>query len=90
MHEVEPSSETIDTDVLIVGAGPVGLCLAKFLGLYGVRTMVLERLDRIVDSPREADAAPHAETTDMLATAISFTVPKRASRHADPASMLVA
>ena len=30
-------------DVAIVGAGPVGLTLANFLGLYGVSALVIER-----------------------------------------------
>ena len=41
-----------DTDVLVAGAGPVGLLLANFLGLYGVRTLVVEQLDRLIDYPR--------------------------------------
>lgn len=41
-----------DADVLIVGAGPVGLTIANTLGLYGVRVLVLEKLDRIIDYPR--------------------------------------
>jgi 3-(3-hydroxy-phenyl)propionate hydroxylase len=32
-----------ETDVLIAGCGPVGALTANFLGLYGVRTLVLER-----------------------------------------------
>jgi 3-(3-hydroxy-phenyl)propionate hydroxylase len=32
-----------ETDVLIVGCGPVGALTANLLGLYGVRTLVLER-----------------------------------------------
>lgn len=39
-------------DVLVVGAGPVGLTLANLLGLYGVRTTVLERRDQLIDYPR--------------------------------------
>ncbi|MFW2003756.1 bifunctional 3-(3-hydroxy-phenyl)propionate/3-hydroxycinnamic acid hydroxylase [Acinetobacter baumannii] len=31
------------TEVLIIGAGPVGLLLANFLGAYGVKTLVLEK-----------------------------------------------
>src|SRR3978361_2063942 len=35
-----------DTDVLIVGAAPTGLTLARELALADVRTLVLERLPR--------------------------------------------
>ncbi len=35
----------MDTDVLIVGAGPTGLMLANQLGRRGVRTMIIDRHD---------------------------------------------
>ena len=40
------------TDVVIVGAGPVGLAAAIELGLRGVRCIVVERHDRTGYSPR--------------------------------------
>lgn len=42
----------IDTDVAIVGAGPVGLMIANILGLYGVRVLLIEKLEQIIDYPR--------------------------------------
>jgi 3-(3-hydroxy-phenyl)propionate hydroxylase len=39
-------------DVIIVGAGPVGLTLANLLGTYGVRTLVLERNATLEPEPR--------------------------------------
>nr|WP_315595273.1 bifunctional 3-(3-hydroxy-phenyl)propionate/3-hydroxycinnamic acid hydroxylase [uncultured Cupriavidus sp.] len=42
----------IDTDVAIIGAGPVGLMIANILGLQGVRVTVIEKLDQIIDYPR--------------------------------------
>ena len=39
-------------DVIIIGAGPTGLTLANFLGMYGVRTVVLEAGDDLLDYPR--------------------------------------
>ena len=39
-------------EVIIVGAGPVGLTLANLLGVHGVRTLVLERNASTVDEPR--------------------------------------
>jgi 2-polyprenyl-6-methoxyphenol hydroxylase-like FAD-dependent oxidoreductase len=41
-----------ETDVLIVGAGPVGLAAAIELGRRGVRCIVIERNDRVGLSPR--------------------------------------
>jgi 3-(3-hydroxy-phenyl)propionate hydroxylase len=38
--------------VAIVGAGPTGLILANFLGLYGIQTVLIERLPGTVDEPR--------------------------------------
>ena len=39
-------------DVLIVGAGPVGLTLANQLGGYGLSTVVVERGASLIDYPR--------------------------------------
>ena len=47
-----------DTDVVVVGAGPVGLALAIELGMRGVRVLLAER------NPR-AGAAPRAKTTNV-------------------------
>jgi FAD binding domain len=41
-----------ETDVVIVGAGPVGLAAAIELGQRGVRCIVVERHDRVGYSPR--------------------------------------
>jgi 2-polyprenyl-6-methoxyphenol hydroxylase-like FAD-dependent oxidoreductase len=41
-----------DADVIVVGAGPVGLMLAVELRLAGVRTLVLERHPQIRDIPK--------------------------------------
>ncbi|HEF4838360.1 bifunctional 3-(3-hydroxy-phenyl)propionate/3-hydroxycinnamic acid hydroxylase [Burkholderia vietnamiensis] len=49
-HETTPRS--IDADVAIIGAGPVGLMIANILGLQGVRVVVVEKLTQIIDYPR--------------------------------------
>jgi len=44
----------IETEVLVIGAGPVGLALAIELGTRGVRTLVAERNERGGTAPRAA------------------------------------
>src|SRR5499427_4691900 len=40
------------TDVVIVGAGPVGLVAANLLGLYGINTVIIERSTVTSDQPK--------------------------------------
>ncbi|QEM80247.1 bifunctional 3-(3-hydroxy-phenyl)propionate/3-hydroxycinnamic acid hydroxylase [Halomonas binhaiensis] len=41
-----------EVEIVIVGAGPVGLTLANYLGMRGVKVMVIEKLDQLIDYPR--------------------------------------
>ena len=45
-------SDTIKTDILIVGAGPTGLLLANLLGAMGVTTTIVETHGDTVQDPR--------------------------------------
>ncbi|MFE9322436.1 bifunctional 3-(3-hydroxy-phenyl)propionate/3-hydroxycinnamic acid hydroxylase [Nocardia sp. NPDC052278] len=45
-------NKSLDTDVLLVGAGPVGLTLANLLGAYGHRVTLLESRAELIDYPR--------------------------------------
>ena len=44
--------ESVETEVLIVGYGPVGAALACLLGRYGVRTLVIDKSVDILPIPR--------------------------------------
>jgi 2-polyprenyl-6-methoxyphenol hydroxylase-like FAD-dependent oxidoreductase len=47
------SSELIETPVLIVGAGPVGLALAGDLGWHGIGCTIIEQGDGAIYQPRQ-------------------------------------
>lgn len=40
------------TDILLIGYGPVGACMAALLGRYGVNTLVIDRVSDILLLPR--------------------------------------
>ncbi|WP_157171793.1 bifunctional 3-(3-hydroxy-phenyl)propionate/3-hydroxycinnamic acid hydroxylase [Nocardia higoensis] len=42
----------MDTQVLVVGAGPCGVTIANLLGVYGVRTILIDRAPDVIDYPR--------------------------------------
>src|ERR1700759_3481827 len=57
-------SPTPDTDVLVVGAGPVGLVAGSELARRGVRVRVIDKLAQPTDQSRAI--AVHARSLDML------------------------
>ena len=76
-----PSVETPGWDVVVVGAGPVGLALAIELGIRGVSCLVAERNDRVGYAPRAKTTNVRTRThlrrwgiADRLAEASPFGV----------------
>ncbi|MGO4811696.1 bifunctional 3-(3-hydroxy-phenyl)propionate/3-hydroxycinnamic acid hydroxylase [Cupriavidus sp. 2MCAB6] len=47
-----PQGNMLDTDVLLVGLGPVGAALANLLGRYGIRVLAIDRATEIFAKPR--------------------------------------
>ncbi|MCA1983083.1 bifunctional 3-(3-hydroxy-phenyl)propionate/3-hydroxycinnamic acid hydroxylase MhpA [Nocardioides nematodiphilus] len=77
---VEPLGQAgRDADVLIVGAGPVGLTLANLLGQRGVRTLVLEALGELIDYPRavgiDDEALRVMQTLGLVEEVLEHTIP---------------
>ena len=54
----------IETEVVVVGAGPTGLAVAGELALAGVRTVVLERLAQRVEQVKGGGI--QARTAELL------------------------
>lgn len=90
MSEIEPEAgrQTIgmmlDTDVLIAGAGPVGLALANFLGRYGHRVIVVESRAELIDYPRgvglDDESFRSIQTMDLVDEVLPYTVPHHVMR----------
>lgn len=75
---------THDTDVLIIGAGPVGLTLANLLGQYGIEVTVLEARDELIDYPRavgiDDEALRTMQTIGLVDRVLPHTVPDQKIR----------
>ena len=79
--------QTKAADVVIVGAGPVGLTLANILGLQGVRTLVVEERDTLIDYPRgvglDDEALRTFQSIGLVDRVLPHTVPNQILRFVD-------
>ncbi len=77
----------VDVDVLVVGAGPVGLTLANILGLQGVSTLVVDERDALIDYPRgvglDDEALRTFQSIGLVDRILPHTVPNQILRFVD-------
>ena len=61
------ASPRLETDILLVGLGPVGAALANLLGRYGVRVLAIDKATSIFEKPRAIALDNEALRTLQLA-----------------------
>jgi 3-(3-hydroxy-phenyl)propionate hydroxylase len=83
-----------EVDVVIVGAGPSGLTLANILGLQGVRTLIVEERDTLIDYPRgvglDDEALRTFQSIGLVDQVLPHTVPNQILRFFDAKRRLLA
>lgn len=77
-------SAALDADVIIIGAGPVGLSVANLVGLHGVRAIVLESRDELIDYPRaigiDDEALRSIQAMGLIEQVLPHTTPQHTMR----------
>ncbi|KAL6247060.1 hypothetical protein RBB50_006368 [Rhinocladiella similis] len=75
-------------DVIIVGAGPVGLALANYLANSGVEVLVIEKRDHIIDYPRaigiDDESLRLLQATGLIDEVVPHTTPNHSLRFMTP------
>ncbi|MFC8046138.1 bifunctional 3-(3-hydroxy-phenyl)propionate/3-hydroxycinnamic acid hydroxylase [Nocardia sp. NPDC057353] len=83
-----------DYDVLLVGAGPVGLTLANVLGGHGVRTRVVEERPTLIDYPRgvglDDESLRTFQSVGLVEQVLPHTNPNQIMRFVDGRRRLLA
>ncbi len=79
--------EVHQVDVVVVGAGPVGLTLANILGLQGVRTLVVDERATLIDYPRgvglDDESLRTFQAIGLVDRILPHTVPNQILRFVD-------
>lgn len=74
----------MQTEVVIVGAGPTGLALANLLGRYGRSAIVLESRSDLIDYPRgvglDDESMRSIQTMGLVEEVTPFTIPHHVMR----------
>ena len=98
MGESAPDVAALDGcavfDVLVVGAGPVGLTLANILGQQGIRTLVVEERASLIDYPRgvglDDESLRTFQSIGLVDRVLPHTVPNQILRFFDAQRRILA
>ena len=71
-----------DFDVIVVGAGPVGLLLGNLLGAAGLRVLIAEALPELIDYPRGVGIDDESLRAFQAAGLIDAVLPHTTPNHA--------
>ncbi|TQI79405.1 3-hydroxyphenylpropionate hydroxylase [Serratia fonticola] len=74
--------------VAVVGAGPVGLMMANYLGQMGIEVLLIEKLDTLIDYPRaigiDDEALRTIQAVGLIDEVLPHTTPWHAMRFLTP------
>ncbi|RWU17066.1 bifunctional 3-(3-hydroxy-phenyl)propionate/3-hydroxycinnamic acid hydroxylase [Pseudomonas alkylphenolica] len=84
-----PSHPTDHTaQVVVLGAGPVGLSIANYLGQVGIDVLVVEKLDQLIDYPRaigiDDESLRAVQALGLVDQVLPHTTPWHAMRFLTP------
>ena len=77
----DSDGQAFDIDVLILGAGPVGLTLANLLGGYGVRTTLADAGSSLIDYPRGVGLDDESLRSFQTAGVVDKVLPHTTPQH---------
>ena len=90
MKTSNPSATQTDykAQVAVLGAGPVGLAIANYLGQSGVDVLVIEKLDKLIDYPRaigiDDESLRTVQAIGLVDRVLPHTTPWHAMRFLTP------
>src|SRR5471030_2825227 len=86
-----PEKEQIanyQVQVAVVGAGPVGLMMANYLGQLGIEVLLIEKLESLIDYPRaigiDDEALRTIQAVGLIDDVLPHTTPWHAMRFLTP------
>ncbi|BBH46108.1 bifunctional 3-(3-hydroxy-phenyl)propionate/3-hydroxycinnamic acid hydroxylase [Pseudomonas sp. KU43P] len=90
MNTLHPEHLQADytADVVVIGAGPVGLAIANYLGQAGVQVLQIEKLDQLIDYPRaigiDDESLRTMQAIGLVEDVLPHTTPWHAMRFLTP------
>ncbi|WP_058910118.1 bifunctional 3-(3-hydroxy-phenyl)propionate/3-hydroxycinnamic acid hydroxylase [Entomohabitans teleogrylli] len=85
--DIQPAVQ-YTAQVTILGAGPVGLMMANYLGQMGVEVLLIEKLDQLIDYPRaigiDDEALRAMQSVGLVDKVLPHTTPWHAMRFLTP------